>query len=187
MLTISPALTCSSLLPASIPPHLFQMPDAVAELASSIPLSTSLRRTQTETFPPPESINASYSPSAIQRGFSTGEQFPPFLLQVNIAFTVGALTNWKLRGRCKPPKYWDKSFHCADETHYDSFPPLVQDLPSPPPLWVLRLKGPIVIRFSYTNNTKVRLLPHFATAPVPPDILLSWIHACSFRHAGGVF
>ncbi|EWM28404.1 cd36-like class b scavenger receptor [Nannochloropsis gaditana] len=90
------------------------MPDAVAELASSIPLSTSLRRTQTETFPPPESINASYSPSAIQRGFSTGEQFPPFLLQ---------------------------------------------DLPSPPPLWVLRLKGPIVIRFSYTNNTKRHGIP----------------------------
>ncbi|TFJ87433.1 hypothetical protein NSK_001764 [Nannochloropsis salina CCMP1776] len=90
------------------------MPDAVAELASSIPLSTSLRRTQTETSPPPESINASYSPSAIQRGFSTGEQFPPFLLQ---------------------------------------------DLPSPPPLWVLRLKGPIVIRFSYTNNTKRHGIP----------------------------
>ncbi|GAB5037681.1 lysosome membrane protein 2 [Nannochloropsis oceanica] len=84
------------------------MPDAVAELSSTLPTLTHEQRAD-DVPPLLLPVNTSLSPSALQRGFTTGEQFPPFLLQ---------------------------------------------DLPDPPPLWVLRLKGPIAFRFSYTNNTE---------------------------------
>jgi len=57
------------------------MPDAVAELSSTLPTLTPEQRAD-DVPPLLLPVNTSLSPSALQRGFTTGEQFPPFLLQV---------------------------------------------------------------------------------------------------------
>jgi len=59
------------------------MPDAVAELASALLTSPALtQKQQAGALPPALPVSASLSPSTLQRGFTSGEQFPPLVLQV---------------------------------------------------------------------------------------------------------
>ena len=86
------------------------MPDAVAELASTLRTSPTLTHEQRADAPPlPLPVNSSLSPSALQRGFTTGEQFPPFLLQVG---SEGGREGRREGGRKANRKDREGHIHC---------------------------------------------------------------------------